>query len=284
VSGSAILDHRCAGASRGTQALRLAGGRDLPLPLPRPGLHFWNSNLLDSWPGAHAVAGLLAVGLAAALLWRCKAALVTFCVGGAGFLAFGYLKLVGSLRHHGHWWILLAAALWMAGAQQLEDGRPSWRDRVLIFLLIVHCVAGGFASWMDIRHPFSNAAAIAQTIRLEGLDRHTLVAGREPNAAPVALALGSPLYFPGRDTLGSYPDWGPEQRELSDEQLRCAARALARWEGRDVILVMNRELPPWEEIDEAGSRLGAIEPTEDYRLYWLRFSRLGLGAPATGCE
>jgi len=40
------------------------------VPLPRPELHFWNTNLLDAWPGLQSVAGLLTLGLAVALLWR----------------------------------------------------------------------------------------------------------------------------------------------------------------------------------------------------------------------
>jgi hypothetical protein len=74
------------------------------------------------------------------------------------------------------------------------------------------------------------------------------------------------------------------QRELSVPEVRCAARELAAREAKDIVLVMNWELPPWEELDLAGSRLGAIESTEDYHLYWLRYSRLGPTARAAQCE
>jgi hypothetical protein len=129
------------------------------VPLPRPGLHFWNTNLLDAWPGLQAAAGLLLLALAGALLWRRKVALATFGLGAAGLLAFSYVKYVGVLRHHGHWWLLFAAALWLGGGWGLQAGRRSWRGRALLSLLIVHCVAGAYASWMDLRHPFSNGAA-----------------------------------------------------------------------------------------------------------------------------
>ena len=65
------------------------------VPLPWPGLHFWNTNLLDAWPSLQAVAGVLTLALAAALLWPRKVALATFGLGAAGFLAFGYVKYVG---------------------------------------------------------------------------------------------------------------------------------------------------------------------------------------------
>lgn len=251
------------------------------MPLPRPGLHFWNSNLLGGWPGLQAVAGLLTLVLAASLLWRRKTALAIFCFGGAAFLAFSYVKLAGELRHQGHWWLLFVAALWLGGGLDFQ-GR-SWRARVFLALLIVHCGAGIYASWMDLRHPFSNGFATAELIREQGLDRYPLLGHREPPAATVALALGRPLYSPSRELFVTYPDWGPEQREMSDPEVRCAARELARREGRDIVLVINRELPPWEELDAAGSRAGAIVRTEDYHLYWLRHGRLDETARAVQC-
>jgi hypothetical protein len=253
------------------------------VPLPRPELHFWNTNLLDTWLDREAAAGLLTLLLAGAFLWRRKVALITFCLGAAGLLAFGYVKYPGVLRHHGHWWLLFAAALWLGGGEDLLGDQRSWRDRALLVLLVLHCAAGAFASWMDLRHPFSNGAATAELIRREGLDRYPLLGYREPPAATVALALGRPLYLPSRRAFTSYPDWGPEQRELSLEEVRCAARELARREAADVVLVMNRELPPWEELAPAGARLGAIESSEDYHLYWLRQGRLNGTTQAAHC-
>jgi hypothetical protein len=152
-----------------------------------------------------------------------------------------------------------------------------------LILLLLHCGVGIYASLMDLRHPFSNGAATAELIHSEGLDRYPLLGHREPPAATVALFLGRPLYSPSRGLFVTYPDWGPEQRELSDQELRCAARDLAQREGRDIVLVINRELPPWGELDAAGSRLGAIVSTEDYHLYRLRRDRLGETASAAEC-
>jgi hypothetical protein len=249
------------------------------VPLPHPWIQFWNTDLLDTWPALQAAAGLLMLTLAAALLWRRKAALLIFCIGAAGILGFGYIKYIGVMRHDGHLWVLFAAALWLGG--QFEE--RSWRTRIFTILLIVHCAAGAFASWVDLRHPFSNGAAAAELIRKEGLDRYPLFGHREPPAASVVLPLGKPLYSPSRGIFVTHPDFGPLQRELSDEDVRCAARALARKEGRDIVLVMNRELP-WEELTPAGSTQGAIVATEDYHLYLMRYGRLGATAQAAQCR
>jgi hypothetical protein len=251
------------------------------VPVPRLGVAFWNTNLLDGWPRVEALGGLLTLGLVGLVLWRRKVALVTFAVGAFGLLAFGYVKYLGTLRHQGHLWLLFAAAVWLAGG--LLEGRGSWRSRVLVVLLIVHAAVGVFASAVDLVHPFSNGTAIAELIHREGLDDLPLFGHREPPSATVALALGRPLYAPSRRLFATRPDWGPQQRELAPGEVRCAARELARREGRDVAMVMTWELPAWPEVDAVGARLGAIQPSEDYRLYRLVVDRLGATAGAAGC-
>lgn len=244
------------------------------VPIPRPVLNFWNTSFLDAWPGLLPAAGFLTIAVAVALLWRQKVALATFGLGAAGLLAFGYVKYVGILRHQGHWWLLFVAALWLGASRDPRPDRRSWRSWLFLALLVVHGAAGAFASWMDLRHPFSNGAAAAELIRTRGLDAYPLLGHREPPAATVALFLGRPLYSPSRGVFAFYPDWGPKQREMSDQELRRAARDLARREGRDVVLVMNRELPSWGELVAEGSCVGAIQRTEDYYLYRLRLDRL----------
>ena len=135
------------------------------------------------------------------------------------------------------------SALALAGAAAGLVQLIPWRDRVLLALLIIHCGVGAYASWMDLRYPFSNGAATAELSRSEGLDRYPLFGHREPPAETVALYLGRPLYSPSRKIF----------------------------------------VTPWEEIEAAGSRVGAIQGTEDYHLYWLRYSRLGSTAQAAGC-
>jgi hypothetical protein len=162
--------------------------------------------------------------------------------------------------------------------------RRSWRSRAVLALLIVQVGAAAFASWMDLRYPFSNGLATAAFIRNNGLDRYSLLGHREMPATPVALHLGRPLYSPSRKIFVSHPNWGPDQRELTRPELRCAARELAGRERRDIVLVMNYPVGPWPELDPAGSVLGAIEAGEDFHLYFLRYSRLEATAAVVACS
>ena len=255
------------------------------LPWPRLGLNFWNTNLLDPWPAPLAAAGALVAVGATVFLWPRKAALLTWLVGAAGLAGFGYIKFIGVLRHDGHWWLLFVAALWLAGGYEglAAAEAPGWRRPVFRALLLLHGLVGCYASWMDLRHPFSNAARTAAEIRRLGLDQEPLLGYREPPAAPVALALGQPLFFPSRGVYAKYPDWGPVMHEMEPEELRCAARAFAASQGRDIVMVMNRNLPPWPETSEITAILGAIQATEDYHLYRLHHDRLEKTAAPAAC-
>jgi len=229
------------------------------VPLPRFTLHFWNSNLLNPWPALMTILGVIALALAMIVLRRSPAALIAFAAGAIGLLAFSYIKYPGVLRHHGHLWLLFVAALWIGGI----------RFRGFSVLLVIHCFVALFASWMDLRHPFSNGAATAELIRARHLDSYPLFGHREPPAAPVAFALEKPLFAPSRGVFAMHPDYGPGERELSPEEVRRAARAFAQREKRDVILVMDYQLS-WEELEPMGAVTGAIHPSEDYWLYRLR--------------
>jgi hypothetical protein len=268
------------------------------VPLPWPRVQFWNSNVLDPWPVAQALAGIVAVVIGTALLlpgrsrtstpgvppWSRLAAPAVFLGGTLALLLFSYGKLIGAQRHHGHWLLLLVASLWLV--QGLAPGPPdprSWRHRALLAVLVANVVAAVFASAVDLVHPFTNGPATARLLQATGLDHLPLMGWREPPAAAVALPLGAPLWAPSRQVWARYPDWGPTQRELALPEVRCAARSLAAREASDVVVVASRELPAWEELELAGARLGAIAASEDYRLYRLHRAQLAATEAAAAC-
>lgn len=268
-------------AGHAVKVLRMPWRAIVPLPHFEP--QFWNSNIIDGWRSLEAAAGIAILVLALLLVARNRVSLVTFSTGAGAILLFGYVKIVGEMRHGGHLWIALVAAIWLGGGLAATARPGRWRSNVFLVLLLAHCAAAGFASWIDLRHPFTMAPATAAMLRDDGLDRLPLLGHREPPAASVALALGRPLYSPSRGVFAKYPDWGPKQREMPDPELRCVARALSRREHSDIVMVINRELPAWGELEPAGERLGAIAKTENYHLYRLRLDRIPLTDGDAAC-
>ena len=256
---------------------------DAFVPLPRPGLHFWNSNLLDPWPWHTPSPGCSWSG------WPPPSSGATRPPWPPSAWA-GQVSSPSATSSSPAPYATAATggccsrprAGWRAPP---PGGRPTDLASPRPARPLQDPLCGRGVCQLDGRPP-----PVLQRGRHRaadpgaGLDRYALVAGREPNAAPVALALGAPFYFPGRDGFGTYPDWGPAQLELTDHELRCRAwGSSARREGGDVVLVMERPLPPWVELEEVGARLGAIVPAEDYRLYRLRLSRLEAGGPTPAC-
>ena len=266
-------------ASLAEKTAALAAHAFLPLPLPK--IPFWNTSFLDTWPGADALVGFGMLALALALFRGRTLALLVFGTGAAGLLAFSYVKFLGSMRHQGHLWLLFLAALWLGGG--IAEGERSFRRRAVTALLAVHVAAGAFASAVDWRAPFSNGAAAAALLRDRELDRLPLFGHREPPVSSVSLPLGKPLFAPSRGIYAMYPDWGPEQRELPPAAVRCAARALALRESSDVVLVLNHDAPDWPELTLLAKTSGAIEASEDYRIYRLRKDSLAATRDEAHC-
>lgn len=154
------------------------------VPIPDPGLQFWNTNVLS---GPFQLVGSLVLFSGALILLRSKLlVLLTFVLGTSGMLAFMQVKHFGYARHHGHLFVLLIACLWLGHSSEDFGRWPNQRSGQLEFgsryasgfvavLLVLQCLAGFYASGMDFRHTFSAGKDTAQFIRDNGLDQSLLV-------------------------------------------------------------------------------------------------------------
>lgn len=177
-------------------------------PVPTAGLHFWNSNILDTAP---AFSALLGAVLFAGVTWRFRrhiAALACWLLGAGGILAFSYLKYAGFQRHQGHLFLALLAAAWLARWQtsQISCARNAaitpaggvWVS-FLWLVVIVQFACGVYASCLDIVHPFSASAQTAEWIRRKHFDRRLIIADVDSIVTPVLARLDRPrlLYARG---------------------------------------------------------------------------------------
>lgn len=251
------------------------------VPLARFEVQSWNTNILDPWPNVESVAGVAILLLVVAMLRRRPVAIATFTIGASGLLAFAYTKFAGQMRHFGHLWLLFIAAIWLAG--ELDAKQASWTRWTLRAVLIVHCFAALFASGVDFIAPFTNAPAIVRLAREEQLDRMPMLVDDELVASSLAMLLDRPLYSASRELPVRFPDWGPGQRSIAVEEVRCRARRFSLNEGRDVALFLNHPIPEWPELDLVGARLYAIESSEDFWIWRLRYNRLASTAADAAC-
>ena len=248
------------------------------VPVPRPTLHFWNTNVLDGWTAPQAVLGLALWTAAAWSLLARPAAVVLHVAGTAALLLFAHTNHFASLRHVGHLYLLLVAAAWIAsGGRRWRP--PAWGARLLptaprplvqgagLALLAAHVVAGLFAAGMDLVHPFSGGPGAARFLRSLGYAELPLVVDPSFIAPPVVAHLGRPFYEPGSRRWGFFVVWDG-QRGLERLDVPVEAQDLARDLGQPVVLLSNRPIgrrrAPFVHLAEIA---GCIVETEQYHVY-----------------
>jgi len=251
------------------------------VPMPAPQYHFWDTNLISNQPAKFFLSlGLLAFSVL--LFLRQPPVLGVYVLGTLAILTFGYTKYFGSIRHHGHLFILFLACLWLSASlpskevqaplvKRLTDFCRRHKDRVVVGLLTVHLLAGVMAYGMDLGYPFSAGRETARYIKENHLDGRVL-AGYEDDAASVLAGyLNRKIYYPGSHRWGSFVIWDRKRKNLKDSAILEKTRQLAANHQGEVLLIMNRELKdPANQAVKLTQFTDSMVPTEKYYLYLVR--------------
>jgi hypothetical protein len=256
-------------------------------------LHFWNTNILMSGPlklpgEVCAVLSLALVLAALLLLSRRPVALGLYLAGTVGLLTFTYvtdlgLLAIGSLRHHGHLFVLFLASLWIGAyypdsrwpdgfMRRLTDVFRHYEGRFVVAMLSVHLVAATVAVAADLVQPFSASKDVSRFIENQQLEALPIVGSRDSAASPVAGFLDRKIYYPESSRFGSFVVWNRERRRVDPRQLLRHVRHLLSIEP-EVLLVLNYELDiraPDLSVVELSNFNHSIVADEHYHLYLLR--------------
>jgi hypothetical protein len=266
------------------------------VPIPTLDYHFWGTNLISD-PRWQALLSLLLLAFGLLLFLRQPFPLTLYALGTAGLLTFTYVKYPGSLRHHGHLYLLFIASLWLSSVnlragpaarasrlgsspgpsphqtilQALADFCQDHRNRVVTVLLAVHLLAGLWAASLDLLYPFSASKEAARFIKQHRLDRLLILGDADDAASSVAGYLGQPLYYPASRCWGSFIVWNQKRKtDLEPEELLAQARALSGQRCQDVLLLLNHELPPGRfPVIPIHKFTDSLVPAENYYLYLL---------------
>jgi hypothetical protein len=257
------------------------------VPLPAPDYHFWGTNILSDcrWQSLLSVV-LLVFGLL--LFIRQPVPLFLYAVGTAGILTFTHVKYSGSLRHHGHLFLLLIAGLWLSSAyprkknfcwfiQGLSDFCWKNRPRVILVLLAAQLAAGLTAASLDLFFPFSASKDAARFIRQHQLDRMLILGHPDDAASAVAGCLGRPLYYPASQGWRTFVIWNRKREpELEPGELLRQAEKLSRQHQEEALLLVNYRLSPGEfPLILIQQFTNSLVPEENYYLYLVPHPRPG---------
>lgn len=253
--------------------------------VPLPGLHdyhFWNTNII-SQPYVKFCLSLLLLALAVRLVRRRPAALVLFGLGSLALLSFTYTKYPGSLRHHGHLYILFIAACWLAATSPaspeqsgvkpgLVMGAPKHRQAWITALFSAQLAAGLLAAALALYYPFSAGRETAAFIQANG-GSEMLLAGDEDDAAAVLSGyLRRPLYYLCAQRWGTFVIWDQQRKALEVPEAVQRARDLAARHRQEVLLVLNREIKaPEPGVIPLRQFTRSMVPAEAFYLYILKY-------------
>jgi hypothetical protein len=256
------------------------------VPLPDPSsVHSWNSQVLDLLPApwsacVGAALGVAGLALAIGSLRRQPLLAGVFALGTLVMLSIVFFVWFGSMRHHGQvfLWYFVCAWLGTALGQQETPQRLPSRDTarpLLLALLVTQVLAAAHAWVVDLARPFSQARAVGAYLRRDELADLALVGSRDYAMQPVAAYARRAFYYPESGHVGTFLDWGPGRRLVSPREVVEAVHDLALSERRDVLLVLNYDLPlvggrgrialgDGVELEELSRFTGSIVPDEEY--------------------
>jgi hypothetical protein len=255
--------------------------------LPIPGGRFvWGELWLET--GSHHFSPLVAAVFLAFVVFYLahrRVGLLVFAAGSTALFAFFYVKLGGSIRHHGFLFMNLVLALWLAEVVANEhEGDASERSsgnlRHTVFgcvaaaVLGTQVVAAAIAVGQDVTLAFSGGRATAALLVERGLDRLPLVGDLDISMSSVLGYLDQrTMYYPRGSRFGSFVvlDLGRRGLKISDENVFDAARELAQTNRSAVGVVLNRRASPEsiEGAEEMGCRTADVARPESYCVYLL---------------
>lgn len=238
-------------------------------------------------PRAALLALVLSVGmvvLAAFLVRATAAALAFYLIATAEIVIFSVAIYHGTLYHHGHLFVALVMAAWLAFAARAPrgSGAPQGRtwlgrhaERIFALLLVVQVVGNVIRLAGDWLYPYSNARNAAAYLAAHGMATAPLAAHPDFEGTAVSGYLGRAVFLLGRGALATYEPHAIREVHLDDAAVLARARACCVRPGTPAILLRGHALRAADstlQITPLHQFVGSIVG-EDYYLYELQAVR-----------
>jgi len=237
-------------------------------PLPDISTKFpWNTNIADGFgTTTTAVLGVLAL---LGMLWalRRDPGLCAFLfMATSAIILFSYLKYPGSIRHHGHVFIVLLMSLWMLSLHPANgQGTQVFFRRIV---LVVQMTAGIWLSTLDWLRPFTANRQAAEWIAERGFEDHLLVGSGAHPVSGISMYLGRQIYYLNRERFGTFIIRNNHRREFpKPAELFQVAADLGDKASRPVLLILNQEQPAQLGFHREASFTDSLIADERFYVY-----------------
>ena len=221
------------------------------VPIPEPVYGFWNSHLIMD-KTTKLLLTLVFLGIISLRFMKKRDLLAFFWICNMMVWIFFYSKHYGTIRHHGHVYIIFLICLWLEpyvpirplGIRRLEkvNINPVFNAFVVV-IFGIQAAVGSYAIFRDCRDPFSQSKRAAEYIRANHLDRYTIVGDKDFVAMPLSAFLEKPIFYPSRMEFGTYVKWDNKRRYSAPlSEVLSSTRKLATDRQQDILLVTDYPL------------------------------------------
>lgn len=238
-----------------------------------------------------AVLGAVLLVYSLLLFARRPVVLFAYSATTAMFLALIYSKHPGTVRHHGHLFVVFILCVWLSSCYKERQLARPFADKltaactrsssVLIpVLLCVQCAGGMAAGGRDVWQPFSRGKDVAEFIKANDMDHLPILGERDAPASAVTGYLNRRIYYPANGRSGTFIVFDQRRkRQLSDEELVVSIDKFVSEKRQDVLLILNYKLSPAVlsalDIRSVETFSGAIVVSENYWLYLVKCGKPG---------
>ncbi|OWY69450.1 hypothetical protein B7486_20555 [cyanobacterium TDX16] len=263
------------------------------IPIPNfLNYNFWNTNAFINDNSSKLVLlcicllSLLLLLSAIALFNQKPIVLFAYAFGTCTLIWFAYEKFFGSLRHHGHLFILFIACIWISTFYP-ESNRPmisfikgaskflgDRKNQYINFLLCIHLLSGVHAYSMDLIHPFSASKEVAKFITNRQLENSLIIGSQDNEVSPIAALLKRPIYYFESSRYGSFINWNQRQNLNFQAVASTKLNRLVQQNNRKNLLILSHKLNqeiPGLYLTEIYNSTQSIAPGETYYLYQVEF-------------
>jgi hypothetical protein len=225
----------------------------LPFPdMRQAGYHFWNTNMVTSDSVAAGISVLLLVYVACALM-RTPLSCLSFLLGAGAVVVFTGVKFPGSLRHHGHIYLIFVFSLFLkafedrggihnAMAARLSDFCERHMPKVFCAVLAVQLAAAAAAHGLNYRYPFSAGKDAADYLKSAGLAHRPIIGNPDLITVTLAGYLDRKIRYANFDRDLTFFPFEKSRVRISDDEFQKRAHRYLVEQQESIVMVTNREL------------------------------------------
>ena len=168
--------------------------------------------------------------------------LFLYVIGNLIILTFTYLRFYGSLRQHGHLFILFIVCLWISTYYN-EAASSKYKNIFIYFILCCQLLGGIYAYTLDLFNPFSESKNASRFIKEQNLQDLFIIGSLDTHVFPISAYLDRKIFYPGSGRYGTFVVWDKKVDAIVKPSVlfQVAVEAINQ-KNKNVLLILSNEL------------------------------------------